>query len=341
MPVLNPFDLSSQGFSLAETVEAINLLPNRYSRINELGIFSDISLSQRVAIIEIKNNSLTILPTTPWGAPGPTSGGTSRRIQSLVVPHTSWEDTVLAADVMGVRAFGTDSTLETIQQKVLEKFQLAKDLFDITDEYRKICALKGIVLDADGTTALFNSYTSFGITKKTITFKFSDTAANIPDRVLDIRRYMEDNLLGETMQSIHVFVGPDFYRQLINHPSVKSIWQNWAGAPMRLATDLRRGFELEGIVFEEYRGIVPKPDGGTPIKFLDDDKGVAIPIGTSSTFKRFLAPADYVDTVNTIAKPYYALQRPMDDGRGIRLFAQSNSLPICTRPGLLVEVKTV
>jgi hypothetical protein len=256
-----------------------------------------------------------------------------------MVPHTPWEDTVLAIDVMGVRKFGSENVLETINEKVLEKFQQARDIFDITDEYRKVKALQGVVLDADGTNQLFNSYTFFGITKKSIDFKLGSTSENIPGIVRNLKRYLEDNLMGETMTGVRVFVGDKFYDRLVNHPSVKEIWLNWSGAQSRLGTDLRTGFELEGVVFEEYRGMVPKPDGSGAIRFIEEDKGIAVPMGTRNTFKRFVAPADYIETVNTLGQPYYASQVVMEDKRGIKLFAQSNTLPICCRPNLLVEVK--
>ena len=221
----------------------------------------------------------------------------------------------------------------------MDKFEQARHLFDMTDEYRKICALKGIVMDADGTSELFNSFDFFNITPKKFDFKLGTTTEDIPEKILKLKRYMEDNLFGETMQYIRVFVGPDFYSGLVHHPSIKEIWLNWSGAPARLASDLRKGFEIEGVVFEEYRGIVPRPGkAGGSISFIEDKKGIAIPMGTRNMFKRFLAPADYVDTVNTIARPYYAMQLTRQDNRGINLFAQSNTLPICQRPALLAEV---
>ncbi|MDR1037300.1 MAG: major capsid protein [Deltaproteobacteria bacterium] len=338
--MINPFDTLNAGFSLAEMTAAINQLPNRYSRITELGIFSDESLHSNVAIIEIKRNAFSILPTRPWGSPGTTGKDSERELKSLIVPHTPWEDTVLAADVIGIRRFGSDSTLETVQDKVLEKLQQARDIFDITDEYRKVKALQGIVLDADGTSQLFNSFSFFGITKKSIDFKLGDTTVNVPTKVRDLKRYLEDNLMGETMTGVRVLVGPSFYDKLVNHVSVKEIFLNWAGAQVRLGTDLRSGFELEGVTFEEYRGMVPKPDGSGTIQFIPDAQGVAVPTGTRNAFRRFVAPADYIDTVNTLGQPYYARQETMPGNRGIQLFAQSNTLPICCRPALLVEVKT-
>ncbi|MDR3154166.1 MAG: major capsid protein [Deltaproteobacteria bacterium] len=337
--MINPFDSLNLGFSLAEMTEAINKLPNRPSRITTLGIFGDVPLSTNVAILEIKRQSLTLLPTRPWGTPGTGAGPDERELKSLIVPHTPWEDAVMAADVIGIRRFGSDSTLETVQDKVLEKLQQAKDMFDVTDEFRKVKALQGVVLDADGAKELFNSYSFFGITKKSFDFKLGDPTKDVPAKVRDLKRHFEDNLMGETMSAIRVFVGSGFFDRFVKHPTVKEIFLNWAGAQARLGTDLRAGFELEGVVFEEYRGMVPAPDG-TAIQFVPELAGIAVPIGTRNTFRRFVAPADYLDTVNTLGQPYYARQERMRGDRGISLYAQSNTLPICCRPNLLAEVKT-
>jgi hypothetical protein len=338
--MVNIFDGLNTGFSLVEMTAAINELPNRYNRISSLGLFSDEPLHNFTAIIEIKRSSLSLLPTKPWGTPGTTGGPAKRELKSFIVPHTPWEDAVMATDVQGIRKFGSDNVLETVQDKVLEKLQMAKDSFDATDEFRKVKALQGIVLDSDGTTELFNSYTFFGITRKAIDFKLGDTTESVPQRVRDLKRYMEDNLLGESMTGIRVFVGPKFYDRLVNHVSIKEIYLNWAGAQARLGQDLRAGFEVEGVTFEEYRGMVQKPNDSGLIQFIDDSKGMAVPIGTRGTFRRFVSPADYLDTVNTLGQPYYARQEVMPGNRGIQLFAQSNTLPICCRPALLVEIKT-
>jgi hypothetical protein len=337
---LNPFDLLNTGYSLTELSTAINILPNMYSRISQLGLFTDVPLHTNTAMLELKDNSLTIIPTKPWGTPGLGAGPTKRTIRSIVIPHTPWEDTVMALDVMGIRKFGTDNVLETINDKILEKLQQARDTFDMTDEYRKVQALKGIVLDADGASELFNSFTFFGLTPKTIDFELGTTSKSVTTTVRKLKRYLEDNLMGERMTSVRVFVGDKFFDKLINHPSIKEIWLNWSGAQARLGTDLRTGFEVEGVIFEEYRGMVPKPDGSGAIKFIEDADGIAVPMGTRNTFKRFLAPADYIETVNTLAQPYYAKQVRMLDDRGINLYAQSNTLPICCRPSLLVKVTT-
>jgi hypothetical protein len=57
-------------------------------------------------------------------------------------------------------------------------------------------------------------------------------------------------------------------------------------------------------------------------------------------FRTVYAPADYIETVNTIGLPRYAKQYPMPNDKGISLEMQMNALNYCTRPRVLIKGKT-
>ena len=48
------------------------------------------------------------------------------------------------------------------------------------------------------------------------------------------------------------------------------------------------------------------------------------------------APADYIETVNTIGLPRYAKQWPRLNGKGIDMEVQMNAMSWCTRPEALL-----
>jgi hypothetical protein len=56
------------------------------------------------------------------------------------------------------------------------------------------------------------------------------------------------------------------------------------------------------------------------------------------TFGTYFAPADFNETVNTLGQPLYAKQEPRKFDRGTDLHTQSNPLPMCHRPGVLVKL---
>ena len=193
-------------------------------------------------------------------------------------------------------------------------------------------ALRGEVLDYDG-TVLENYFTAFGITKKSIAFALGDPNTDVRAKCVEVLRWQEDNLNGEVSTGSRALVSPEFFDALISHPKVTAVYQGWAEAVNKLGGDIRSGFVFGGITFEEYRATV---DGQ---RFIDEGKGHAFPMGTTDLFSDFGAPADFNETVNTLALPYYARQQNKDFNRGIDLHAQSNILPLVNRPSMLVELK--
>lgn len=102
---------------------------------------------------------------------------------------------------------------------------------------------------------------------------------------------------------------------------------------------MRKGFPFGGLVFEEYNATVSDVNG-TSQTFFASGYGTAFPMGTQETFRTIVAPADFIETVNTMGMLVYAKQKVRDYDRGIDIHTQSNPLPICLRPGVLAEVMT-
>lgn len=327
--MLDPF--KGDGFSLSQLSQAINVLPNMYGRVNELGLFTFRPLSNNVVTIEMKNGVLTLVQTSPWGGVAPKSNSGKRNVRSFTIPHMPLEDTVKAADVIGIRAFGTENVLETVALRVNEKMQTMKNKIDQTLEWRKMGALKGEVQDADG-TVIENYYDAFGVTKKVVNFALNVATTDVRAKCMEVVRHQEDNLMGEMMQRCHVLASQEFFDAFVNQATVKAAFANYAEAAQRLGGDMRKGFSFGGITIEEYRATV---DGK---RFIEAGKAHAFPIGTNETFSNFGAPADFVETVNSLALPYYARQQNQDFNRGIDLHVQANQLPLVTRPATIVEL---
>ena len=69
-------------------------------------------------------------------------------------------------------------------------------------------------------------------------------------------------------------------------------------------------------MWENYRGQV----GGTA--FIDTNKCHIFPLGVPGLFRTYFAPADYIETVNTLGRRLYVKQYDMPNGKGVAyLFA--------------------
>jgi hypothetical protein len=71
-----------------------------------------------------------------------------------------------------------------------------------------------------------------------------------------------------------------------------------------------------------------------------NEPGVLLPGRGPGLFRQYNAPADFVETANTIGLPRYAKQAvDQQFARWVMLHVQSNPLPICTRPRVLIRGK--
>ncbi|MEI7635892.1 MAG: major capsid protein [Syntrophus sp. (in: bacteria)] len=339
--ILNPFE-ADDAFNMVSLTQSINILPNKYGRVGQLGIFPDKGVRTRTIVVEEQNGVLNLLPTAPVGAPGVQNKLGKRIVRSFTIPHIPLDDAILPQEYEGIRAFGSENEMASLASIMNDHLQAARNKFDITLEHLRMGALKGIILDADGST-LYNLYTEFGISAKTVYFTLGTTTTSVAAKCREVIRHIEDNLKGEVYTGVRCLCHENFFDALINHAEVTKYYLNHVAALALVGGDPRKGFTFAGITFEEYRGTATDKDGNTRA-FIDSTaspvmgEGHCYPEGTSQSFNTIYAPGDFIETVNTIGIPLYAKQETGKFGRRVDLHIQSNPLPICYRPALLVKV---
>ena len=205
----------------------------------------------------------------------------------------------------------------------------------ITLENLRMGALKGVILDADG-SVIYNLFDEFGITPTAINFDLANASANVKRSCANVLRHFEDNLKGEFMTAVHCLCSPEFFDALTEHVKVKDAFA-YSMQRAVLIDDMRAGFTFGGLTFEEYRGQATDMNGVTR-RFIAAGEAHAFPLGTVDTFSTYYAPADFNETANTMGQALYAKQEPRKFERGTDLHTQSNPLPMCHRPGVLVKL---
>ena len=118
----NPFDAG--GYSLAEMTQAINILPNLYTRLGQIGLFRFEGVTQRSVIIEQYEGVLNLLPSVPLGGPSTVGTREGRSMRSFALPWIPHDDVVLPADIQGAPALGgafdaADPLVEVMNRKLL------------------------------------------------------------------------------------------------------------------------------------------------------------------------------------------------------------------------------
>lgn len=329
-------------FSVVELTGTINKLQFVPGRLSQMGIFTERGVRTTSVAIEEKGGILALVAPSARGGPGSTLDKAKRKIRSIAVPHFEINDAVMAEEVQGVRAFGSENELETVMGKVAERLADHTVSFAATQELARVGAYKGVVTYADGSE--LDLFDAFGVNPHA-EVDFDLDNANPESGVLRKKcagavRDIAKALDGVPYSGVHSICGDDFFDWLLAHPEVV---ESYRGTPM--AEVLRQGyvltngqkiygaFEFGGIVWENYRGTV----GGA--SFVNKDKCHLAPMGAPGLFVSYYAPADYMETVNTLGQRLYAKQYDMPNGKGVSLDSQMNNLELCTRPNALIQGK--
>jgi hypothetical protein len=319
--------------------EAINILPNIYTRLGQMGLFRFEGVTQRSVVIEQAEGGLNLLPTVPLGGPATVANRDVKSMRSFTLPWIPHDDIITPQDIQGVRGFGVANAADPLATVMERKITRQRAKHAQTREYMEINALKGIVKDGAGTT-LYNYFTEFGLAQQATDFLLGASGTSIQAKVREVLRKVETELKGETMSGVLALVSPEFFDKLIGHAKVEEAYKYYSSTGAQpLREDTRRRFPFAGILFEEYNATVTLSTGSTET-LIPAGEGIAFPMGTMDTFVTYGAPANLIETVNTMGLPIYARQIARPDGSAIDVKTESSILPVNKRPRLAVRLHT-
>jgi len=340
---------NQKAFDMISLTDTVNKQPYKPQLLGRMGLFEEKSSRTVQIAIEEKTGSLSLVPTTRRGAPATQNAHNLRGIRNFSAPRIALEDRVLAEEIQGVRAFGSETELQGVQQVVSDRFGEMNDKVETTIEFHRAGAVQGIVKDSDNTTVIYNFFTEFGVSQDTTDFVLGTSGTEILDKCTAVRNNIQNELGSEGGDDIDILClcGPVFFGKLIKHAKVTGAYTQWrawmSGAPNYghdpLTMDLRyKGFNFGNITFMVYRGSV----GG--VSFIDEAtinaNGVAFAFPMiGGLFSTVYAPADFMETVNTPGLPRYAKVAPDTRfNQYVDLHLQSNPLCYCKRPKVLQKL---
>lgn len=318
------------GFSLTSLTDAINRLPFVPTRIGSLGYFRESGISTLSAEVEVRNGKLTLVQSRPRNSPGAYKTNERRKLHQFQAIHLPQQVEVMADEVQGLRAFGSETEAQTAQGLLDEKNAVALTDLALTLEYQRVGAIKGLVVDADGTTTLYDYFTTLGVTQQVVDFNLEVATQEQILNCLAVARAIEDELGGLVYTGIRAFCGKTFFNDFTTHATVKDAYRLYQES-VKLRSDNRGGFEFGNIVFEEYRGSV----NGTP--FIADTEAYFVPEGVPGMFMTKYAPANYVETVNTLGVRTYQRIEFMKYNKGIEAEIQSNPIHLNMMPRAVIK----
>jgi hypothetical protein len=324
----------SNAFGVTSLTDGINKAPFKPGRIGALGLFRERGIRTTSVTVEERSGQLSLIQTSPRGGTPSTIGTPKRTARSFTVPHLEREAKIMADEVQNVRAFGSEDQTLAVQTLVDERLADLRAMHEVTLEHLRIGAIKGLVLDADGTT-LLNLFTEFGVSQQTAVLSVdadADQGDDLRAQIRSVQRLAEAELGAEPITGYRAFCGVDFIDYLRSDLGVVQTLRYADPQILRQQQLAGQEFPFGGVMWEEYRGST----GGTP--FVPDAEAYLVPEGPD-IFRTYFAPADYIEAVNTLGLPMYV--KSFIDAelqRWVKLHSQSNPLAICTRPRAVIKL---
>jgi hypothetical protein len=335
MAAFNIFE--NDAFSLLSMTNAIQKMPYIPTLLGSMGLFTPVPVNTVTVAVEQVQGKLSIIQTSQRGAPPTTQDAIKRQVRDFRTVRLFKQDTLFSHEIQNVRAFGTESELQTMQTMVAGRQMRLNNDLSLTREYHMLGAINGIVLDADGSSVIYNYFTEFGITQPG-EITFSNAAVTAAG---GMRAFIQKNIVRPMMRSIGnlpmaeivVLMGDDFYDWFTNHPDVEKTFINWnASAEMRNGNAFEE-FSFAGIRAINYRG-------------TDDNSTVAVPAnkarfflrGVPDLFQVAYSPGESFDVVNTMGLERYSQVVPdRDRNAWVQVEVSSYPLFMCTRPETLLR----
>lgn len=329
------FDIfNNDAFSVSALTQTIVDIPRVQTKLGDKRLFTEQGMSTLGMMVERKGSTLKLVPAAARGGVGEPSVRGARTMINLQTTHLPQRGSMLADEVQGIRAFGSETEVEAVQTILRDKLVTAKAQLDITMEYHRIGAIKGMVMDSDGVTPLLDVYSAFGMTQETHFMALAAPATKVKQKVIEIKRLIQAKLGGLSYSKIRVLCSQSFFDDLTGHAVIEKAFELYQQNSYARTDQSGSAFEFADVIFEEYAGGV----GNT--LFIPEGEAYAYPEGVAGLFQTWYAPADWMETVNTRGLPYYAKQEVMPYNKGVSFETQSNPLNFCSRPEAVIKVKS-
>lgn len=336
MPSMDIFN--SDAFSAIQMTAAVEKVPFRPSLLGSLNLFEPDRIRTEWAVIEKRDGTLSLISTSDRGAPLDEQASIKRDIRSFRTVRLAKGDTIRASELQNIRAFGSETELQTVQQEIAVRLSRLRNDLELTLENHRLGAVQGVVVDADGSTTLKNWFTEWAITQATeVDFALGTSTTDVRGKCATIKRNMMQAAKGAWVAGTQVYglASDGFFDALISHDNVRQSYINWTAA-----ADLREPLAYEtfvygGITFVNYRGT----DDGSTVA-VPADKCKFFPVGANGVFRVAQSPAETFDFVNTPGMDVYAMIIPdRERNASVRIEVYSYPLFICTRPEMLQRAK--
>lgn len=329
----------TNAFEITDMTQEINLIPNTWGLINELGVFGEEAVSQHSITVEATEGTLGLITDQVRGARNLVNKDDTRKLYSYAMPHFPQDDYVAPQDVQGKRAYGSADMAETEAAVIARKLERIRRNHAITLEYARAQAITAGTVYAPNGTVAGDFYSDFGITRKSVDFVLGTATTDVNGKGEEVIAHIQDNVNnGGVVNNVVALCSPAFFAKLINQATIKDAYRYYSSTQeplrQRLGSGLYRRFIHGGIEYIEYRGSY----NGSAL--IPSGEAYALPVGVTDLFTTYFGPANTFAHVNTLGEQAYVFTFRDPKNQKIEIQSESNFINVVRRPAAVVKLLT-
>lgn len=330
----------ANGFEVQDWTEEVNVIPNQWGTIAQLGIFSPEPVAEHTVVFEEINKDGALIVDRVRGDRATVGKDASRKTHSFPIPHFPYDDYISPQDLQGKRAYGSASEVETLAAVRARKLERIRQNHAWTLEVARAQAIVSGTAYAPNGSVSQNWLTEFGHVRTPVDFTLGTAGTEIIEKIEAGIAQIQDNAFGESFTGTVVLTSPEFFAKLIKHAKVVTAYQYYTSSqePLRNrlggSAALHRVFEFGGTRFVEMRDTL----GGQ--RLIPANDAYMVPLGTSNVFKTYFGPANRFGLVNTLGEEVYVFESQDTKGTKIEIESESNFINALLRPAMVVRFTT-
>jgi hypothetical protein len=298
---------NDDAFTIASQIEGIDKRTYIPSALDALMGFTPVPVSTDVVFIGQTNRTNNVIQSTLRGAPIEMRTKPGKNLRPVSIPRIAEGDQMFAHQFANLVPWPGDDDVDVV---LAELRRTQEDLIgdvEMTEEYMRLGALNGTVLDKDG-SVLINYYTAFDLVPPAAVDLTLDNAAMT---IGDLTEKIENNIVMPVTQGIgtgtannvqvRAICGNNFWSKLVRHPAIAETYLNYSAAAQLRGPRLWQSYELGGVEWFHYRGT----DDGSTIA-INTNQAKVFPYGVRGMFQHIMGPAnEFFEYLNRPGRRYY------------------------------------
>lgn len=335
-------------FSVTSLRRQVTNTPFIPTMLGDMRLFEPKPIKTREVLLYEEDGSVHLIPVTEIGSPDVQQIRDVGRLRALKTQRLAKKDSIRASELTGVADVNLPETvrMRTAIQLVNKRMAKLKSDMEATKELHRLGALQGKLLDADGTTVIYDYFAEYGIaTPAVININFSTMAEE------ELMMFFQENIFVPMQLALQnraprgfevgALVGDYFWGRLMRHPGFRKIYV-YMQTQQAIARSINplvqpnnwQQVDFAGIRWINYRGSTA---GDIAVPTAD---AIFFPIGATDVFDVYWSPGETLYDATDDGKPEYPYIQPdVNDQMPsfVDIFLRSYPLYACIFPKALMR----